>query len=187
MRKSLVFSAFIMSFVVGLLLSSQTYAADLGVRWTDSTASIKSTATIYNTYVSSTASDYRNNTDMFVYEVSAHPDITLSQMSNYSYPWLGFGQSSSFVGECGDWYTTDNTSKGNTTDAKAFMGAIYINLAQGQFPPNQRHYVVRHELGHIFGMGHEGTYSNPVCWTVMSYCNVSTLQAFDKNLINSWY
>lgn len=43
--------AFIIAFVSGIMLVPPAHAADLGYRWLGSTATIKSYATIYDSYV----------------------------------------------------------------------------------------------------------------------------------------
>lgn len=173
---------FIAAFVSGVLFAPPAYAADLGYRWLTNTATIKSYATIYNTYVLNTRNDYHNNTDMNVYIAASDPDIALVQ-GDYAAPFRAAAIGHSVNGACADFSTGALTGNCNTTNAKAYVGTIYINYGQGAFYPNERDWVVRHELGHLFGMGHETLCSN----TVMDFCNTSNLKTFDINLINSWY
>lgn len=184
-KQKWVFSlfVFIVAFISGFMLAPPTYAADLGYRWLTNTATIKSYATIYNTYVLNTRNDYHNNTDMNIYIAASDPDISLVQ-GNYATPWKAAGIGVSNNGPCGDFSTGNLTGNCNTTNSKAYAATIYINYGQGAFSPNERDWVVRHELGHIFGMGHESLCSS----TVMdNSCNTSNLKPFDINLINSWY
>lgn len=175
--------AIIMAFclsIVSIIFAKTTYGADLGYRWYSSYATIKSSASGYNSYVLNTRTDYHNNTDMTMYIDSTDPDIEVVLVRGVSF--RGLAMAYSAYGPCAFFSTGQLTGNCNTTNKKATAGTIYFR--DGAVPTSEREWAVRHEVGHIFGMGHEpwGT-----CYSVMADCNISPLQTFDTNLMDDWY
>jgi hypothetical protein len=74
------------------------------------------------------------------------------------------------------------------TTKKAASGTIYFNDYHGVFPSSQRNFAARHELGHIFGMGHVTNCTpSSVMKTLDCSSLPSSLTTSDKNVINGWY
>jgi len=168
--------------LVGEYFVTNAYAADLGYRWYTSYATIQSNASDYVQYPLNTRDDYHNNTDMTMYIDTDNADIEVVIVSGVSFGGRAIAHSA--YGPCAYYSSGQLTGNCNTSDKKAAAGTVYIK--SGAFPPEQRDWVIRHEIGHIFGMAHDGSGS---CHSVMDedYCVVSALQSFDISLMNSWY
>jgi len=81
------------------------------------------------------------------------------------------------------------TGNCNTTDRKAMGGTIYLNINASvrDILDGNAVFVMKHEMGHIFGMGHGDC--NEVSVMVPGGCPLyyNALKSHDISTMNNWY
>ncbi|HTG36526.1 MAG TPA: M12 family metallo-peptidase [Thermoanaerobaculia bacterium] len=180
---------FITMAITGFFLTSSANAADdLGFRFFTNNISVSECATSYQTDISAAVADYNNNTDLIMALVTnACTFVTYVQGDYGPVGWYGKAEPRNSTSRpC---FNSDGSLSGlcNTTDFKAKTATIYLNSYNGGIPTSLRAVVTRHEMGHVFGLGHTSCSAGSIMRPGSCSSFYTALQAQDKNYINAWY
>ncbi len=136
--------------------------------------------------MSAAANDWDQNTDLVVSQGSGG-NIMFWEGSYGATGWDGGTEAYNGNNRpCVNWPDLTVNGNCNTTDRKANYSYIYFNTYYG--PYYLPAYGTRHEIGHVFGLGHVSCSTNSIMKYGTCRPNVpTTLQADEKNQINSWY
>lgn len=166
---------------IGLLVpvTQVDAATDYGWRWFSTTAIVENRTASYGTDIGGAAYAYNNSTDLSV-SVGGSGNIMFIQGNYGATGWDARAEPfNQYNQPC--WLN----SNCNKTDRKAHYAYIYFNDHYGAF--SMPKYGARHEMGHVFGLGHVGC-----TWSIMADggCRSSVpeyLQLDDINAISSWH
>jgi len=163
---------------------------DLGYRFNTTNMSVSDCTSNYGSAISSTVMDYNNNTDLTMSLIPFSCTLITYTEGNYgNTPWHAVTIARNSSGSpCANFSDGSLTGNCNTTTQKAASGTIYFNDYPGVFPSTQKNWAARHEMGHMFGMGHVTSCTpNSVMKTPDCASLPSTLTSSDTNVINGWY
>lgn len=179
------FSAFL---CFGLVVSTAD-ANDLGFRFNTTNVVVSNCTSNYTSYIQSTVKDYNDNTDLTM-------TLSSNQCTRVTYSQGDFGPTTwaartipihNSDRPCADYVTGNITNLCNRTNFKATAATIYINDNGGLIPTSRRHFAMRHEMGHVFGLGHADCETDSVMKTADCPSLPSSLRIWDKQFVNSWY
>lgn len=192
------FVLFLASFSITLLLAPTASAHDIGVRWYQSSASVRDFSSGYGFNYNMAANDYKNNTDMKLNWTTSGSGPGYIHIVAADY---GPNGQPAWAQNFRNGVACNNgppdlgpTGACNTTDKKANQGYVYNNV-NSAYVSTLNSYIAsvsRHELGHLVGMAHPDSANLCIEVTVMRPGNCipnlfTTLQTHDKNLMNVWY
>lgn len=194
-----VLGVFLAAFGLTLLSRQLASAHTFPYRWASSTVRLVNDATSYANAIVGTVNDYDDNTDLIAYYGTSCVDYCICYQQadrGLNYPIArarGYRiepDDSLLVKHwCND--TSGNfTDYCNTTSRRANGGRVYLNIERTAkaFIDAHAGYVMRHEAGHILGMGH-GPCDEVSVMRRGDTCSswYHTLTTHDINLMNSWY
>ena len=177
----------VVAFVL-VVAASPAAGHDLGYRWSSSTAQVYQGSTAYETAIRSAAANYDSFTDLTVSYTSYPGNINaiFFFQENTGPGFLAAAVAYSNGRACSDKSTTALTGYCNTSDRKANYGEVYLNTYYTSEINTKTNWLMRHEMGHVFGMAHglcnEGSVMQNNCGTLYG-----SLTGHDINTINSWY
>jgi hypothetical protein len=176
------------SFALALVAASPIAAHDLGYRWSSSKAQVHQGSTSYETAIKSSAANYDSYTDLTV-SYTAYPgsiNAIFFFQENNGPGFLAVAVAYSNGNACAYKSTAALTGYCNTSDRKANYGEVYINTYYTSEINTKTNWLMRHEMGHLFGMQHgpcdEGSVMQNNCGTLYG-----SLTGHDINTMNSWY
>ena len=179
---------FAAAFLLGILATTWVEAGDIGYRFNRAGISIWNNSTNYGSYATSAASDYTNNTDLSVSSGFAPAELYIQQGNYGNTPWsAGARPHHSSTRNCAYYWSGNITGLCNKTTYKARYGDIFFNDYHGVYPTSARHKVLRHEIGHFFGLSYPACGTDSVMTTTGCSHTPSSLRSYETNLINGWY
>lgn len=182
----------VIAFALTTTLVPHVYASGMGWLWYSTNATFQSyLAPVYRAKIQAAAADY-DSTDLNVGHTSSSSGSTgyiSFYEGNYAAPWTGKAEPYNATNQiC---INSSGTSNGNcnTTNKKATYGYVKIDMSDRSSLDQGANakYVIEHEAGHIFGMGHEACVDASVMVEGNCPTRYSTLQTMDRTFLNNNY
>lgn len=178
-----------MAFGVGLATPQLASAHDIGWRWDyfGGYTIIEDRTTSYGYFVEMTGIDYNNNTDLHVdgCETTGCGRTVFLQGDWGETGWHAGAVPYDNGNPCVDWPYLNSTGNCDSFFRKADFAYIYINTNYGTLPYPD--WILRHEMGHPFGLAHTACSVSSVMRPAACLTGPSSLTTHDISDINGMY
>jgi len=182
-KKPKLVSVFVLVVLLFGAKTSSTYTHDIGWRW-DSLVSIitENRTSDFGSYLGSANADYNSNTDLTVYRCAdnGYCGNLIHLQANYGNTnWAAKADPYSDGNACA------TSGYCNTTDHRVDFAYVYWN--NYYMPISEQNHIMRHEMGHVFGLTHTPCGISSVMWGSCPSPWPQSLTDHDISDINSYY